>query len=205
MDMKADDADQEKENASRVLAFKAIRCFYMALSYSNGSQWSKAMALFERYIWKKFAFLSNFRANEQMTIALEHYAKCKNVPLNTINSLHDTALRIQSCKAEARAKAFLEQLKRNQVQKEEQKPTTEATTAGSNRSLLNGLSEFDSSYATSKQLIPFPPNFEPIKCKPVLFDLALLDCTFPNLDARKQAPKQQLKSGIWGWFGGGSK
>jgi signal recognition particle subunit SRP68 len=60
-------------------------------------------------------------------------------------------------------------------------------------------------------LYPFPPNFEPIPCKPLFFDLAREHVEFPSLDEKISVPgtaaSPQGASGGWlgGWLGGWSK
>lgn len=56
------------------------------------------------------------------------------------------------------------------------------------------LNHFDLNSAHSA-IISFPPDFEPVQCKPTLFDLALTECHFPDLEARKKS------KGGWGWGG----
>jgi len=182
-ELKADDPEQAKEIAARILSFKATRCFYMALSYSYGSKWNEALALFDR-------------AASQMKVAIEHYDSCKNVSQDTIKKLQESESKIRGHKAEAHAKGFLETIKAvTETPKED--PDNNAAVV-SNRSLLNGLNKFDYSFAKNKQLIAFPPDFEPIKCKPLLLDIAFSECTFPNLEARKQS---KSGSGFWRLLG----
>jgi hypothetical protein len=47
-----------------------------------------------------------------------------------------------------------------------------------------------------RKLIDFPPKLELIPCKPIIFDLALSACNFPNLEERKKPPK----TGFFGFF-----
>ena len=60
-------------------------------------------------------------------------------------------------------------------------------------------------------LVPFPPSFTPIPCKPLFFDLAYEHLSFPALDDKMASPGQpggaQGASGGWlgGWLGWGSK
>ena len=62
-------------------------------------------------------------------------------------------------------------------------------------------------------LVPFPPDFEPIPAKPLFFDLALSHVEFPSLDDKLEQKKQGggitgLVKGWGGWlggWGGGSK
>ena len=59
--------------------------------------------------------------------------------------------------------------------------------------------------AGKPNLYPFPPDFEPIPCKPLFFDLAREQVTFPNLEAKMAAPGSQGahgQGGSSGWLGG---
>lgn len=54
-------------------------------------------------------------------------------------------------------------------------------------------------------LVPFPPEFQPIPCKPLFFDLALNHVAFPPLDDKvEQKGKGGLTGYIKGIFGFGS-
>jgi len=54
---------------------------------------------------------------------------------------------------------------------------------------------------TSKkpQVISFPPEFEPVPCKPLFFDLALNQVQFPSLAHKVEEKKA---AGIAGYFKG---
>lgn len=54
-------------------------------------------------------------------------------------------------------------------------------------------------------LVQFPPDFQPIPCKPLFFDLALNHVAFPTLDDKvEQKGKGGLTGYIKGIFGFGS-
>jgi len=62
------------------------------------------------------------------------------------------------------------------------------------------MNSFDYRFGKNKQLVAFPPDFEAIKCKPLLFDLALSALEFPNLESRK-VDKTATKSGsFWNFW-----
>ena len=61
--MKLEDAEQAKEIAAKTLTFKALRCFYVALSYLNTNKFNEAFALFDR-------------AREQLRAAHKHHESC---------------------------------------------------------------------------------------------------------------------------------
>ena len=53
----------------------------------------------------------------------------------------------------------------------------------------------------------FPPSFTPIPCKPLFFDLAREQLTFPNLEAKLASPGKGKNAGTaggasGGWLGG---
>lgn len=183
-EMVGDDVVQSKEIASKILAYKAIRCFYMAVSYSYASRSQEALALFDR-------------ASEHMKVAIEQYAALKTVSPDSIQKFEQMESRIRGHKAEAHAKGFLETVT---AKLSADKPTVQENKIVG-RSLINSLNEFDPSFATNKQLVNFPPEFESVRCKAILFDLAFEHCEFPNLEARKKPQAQTQGSGIWSWFG----
>ena len=57
-------------------------------------------------------------------------------------------------------------------------------------------------------LVHFPPEFQPIPCKPLFFDLAVNHLELPSLDSKLKveekegAAKGGLGGWIWGWGGG---
>jgi hypothetical protein len=63
--------------------------------------------------------------------------------------------------------------------------------------MLANLNKFDASYLDQKLIVDYPPDFEPISCKPVLFDLALSTYTRPDLTEKKKAPKSGFFSSFW--------
>jgi len=58
----------------------------------------------------------------------------------------------------------------------------------------------------ASSLAQFPPQFRPIPCKPLFFDLALNHISFPSLDAEKADSKAGGITGfVKGWLGGWRK
>lgn len=67
--------------------------------------------------------------------------------------------------------------------------------------LLDNLDKYTADFLTAEggpKLVDFPPKLEPITCKPLLFDLALSECAFPDLTERKKAPRTGFFSRLWG-------
>eukprot|EP01114_Cavostelium_apophysatum_P017490 TRINITY_DN5209_c0_g1_i1.p1 TRINITY_DN5209_c0_g1~~TRINITY_DN5209_c0_g1_i1.p1 ORF type:complete len:269 (-),score=109.93 TRINITY_DN5209_c0_g1_i1:11-817(-) len=188
IELGADEPESAKENAARIYDFKATRCFYLAMSYSFASRWNEALALFDR-------------ASEQMAVANEHYKACKNVSTDILSRSQEIESKIRGYKAEAHAKGFLEgiQAKKDAAAKESTAESNGEKSVQAPRSLHLSISEFDGSFAANRHVIAFPPDLEPIKCKPTLFDLAFGGITFPSLEAKKQ--QQGKAGGFWGFFG----
>lgn len=67
--------------------------------------------------------------------------------------------------------------------KEEKEKMEEELVKGS---IMLNLNLFESFATKDRKLIEFPPEFEAITCKPVVFDLANAACEFPSLEARKK-------------------
>lgn len=60
------------------------------------------------------------------------------------------------------------------------------------------LSNRDSFEAFDQKLIPFPPEFEAVSARPLIFNLASAALEFPSLESRKK-PKGSFWSSFWRW------
>lgn len=65
----------------------------------------------------------------------------------------------------------------------------------------------DKSVTTKKpNLVSFPPDFEPIPCRPLFFDLALNHVDFPSIESKMEQKKSGGLTGmVKGWLWGGGK
>lgn len=175
----SEDEEYHKSIAAKLLTFKAFRCFYVAHSYYNASKWPETLALLQRTI-------------DYTKSALDHHDKCSPPSTEDIKSLKVLQGRVKGKRAASQAKAFAE----SQPQAE-----TQADAAGDKekegQAVLN-LDTFDLDPRRVKEgnLIDFPPDFEAIPCKPVLFDLALSAVEFPDLSERRKT-KAKGFFGFW--------
>lgn len=174
-----DDEKYHKTIAAKLLTFKAFRCFYVAQSYYNASKWPETYALLDRTV-------------EHIKSAIDHHEKCSPPSTEDIESLKRLQDKVKGKRAAARAKAFAE----SQAQKAQ--PTEEKeSTEGSATAVLD-QDKFDLNPRRLKEnIIAFPPDFEAIPCKPILFDLALTSLEFPDLTERK---KTKAKGGFFGFW-----
>ncbi|ELU08968.1 hypothetical protein CAPTEDRAFT_222435 [Capitella teleta] len=70
------------------------------------------------------------------------------------------------------------------------------------------LYQEDSSLATKKpNFTHFPPDFQPIACKPLFFDVALSLADYPSLEDKLDQKKQGggISGFVKGWLWGGGK
>lgn len=65
-EIQVDDPEQTKENAARIISFKAMRCLFLGLSYALASKYPDAIALYDR-------------AAVQLKQAKNHLQQCKNI------------------------------------------------------------------------------------------------------------------------------
>uniref|UniRef100_A0A674N7Z1 Signal recognition particle subunit SRP68 n=1 Tax=Takifugu rubripes TaxID=31033 RepID=A0A674N7Z1_TAKRU len=171
-----DDHTFQKEVSLKTLVYKAYRCFFIAQSYVLVKKWSEALVLYERVL----------------KYAKEVQSKAKTLN-NSLKDLPD----VQELIAEVSAEKYSLQA---------------AAILGERRSgsspLCNRLDTFclDPTLVGKKpSLVPFPPEFQPIPCKPLFFDLALNHVAFPPLDEKvEQKGKGGLTGYIKGIFGFGS-
>ncbi|KAM3865495.1 signal recognition particle subunit SRP68 [Diretmus argenteus] len=176
----------QKEVALKMLVYKAYRCFFIAQSYVLVKKWSEALVLYERVL----------------KYAREVQSKAKSLN-NTHKDLPDVLELIAEVNAEKyslQAAAILDTDETAEAPSQQQ--------VKDNTRLCDRLETFRLDPAlVGKQpnLVQFPPDFQPIPCKPLFFDLALNHVAFPPLDDKvEQKGKGGLTGYIKGIFGFGS-
>ncbi|XP_048870744.1 signal recognition particle subunit SRP68 [Brienomyrus brachyistius] len=175
----------QKEVSLKMLVYKAYRCFFIAQSYVLVKKWSEALVLYERVL----------------KYACEVQSKAKNLN-NSLKDLPDVQELITEVNAEKyslQAAAILDTddvVETPQQQVKDNKPFCER---------LETFHLDPSLLGKQPNLVQFPPDFQPIPCKPLFFDLALNHATFPPLDDKvEQKGKGGLTGYIKGIFGFGS-
>uniref|UniRef100_A0A3P8ZPT1 Signal recognition particle subunit SRP68 n=1 Tax=Esox lucius TaxID=8010 RepID=A0A3P8ZPT1_ESOLU len=165
----------QKEVALKMLVYKAYRCFFIAQSYVLVKKWSEALVLYERVL--KYAK------------EVQSKAKSLNNSLKDLPDVQELITEVNAEKYSLQAAAILGGLL-------------------TSKPLCERLETFHLDPAlVGKQpnLVQFPPDFQPIPCKPLFFDLALNHVAFPPLDDKvEQKGKGGLTGYIKGIFGFGS-
>uniref|UniRef100_A0A8C6LQ86 Signal recognition particle subunit SRP68 n=1 Tax=Nothobranchius furzeri TaxID=105023 RepID=A0A8C6LQ86_NOTFU len=174
-----DDHTFQKEVSLKTLVYKAYRCFFIAQSYVLVKKWSEALVLYEKVL--KYAK------------EVQSKAKSLNNSLKDLPDVQELIAEVNAEKYSLQAAAILASCQQ-QVK--------------DNTPLCDHLETFrldTTLVGKHPNLVQFPPDFQPIPCKPLFFDLALNHVTFPPLDDKvEQKGKGGLTGYIKGIFGFGS-
>ncbi|XP_015269976.1 PREDICTED: signal recognition particle subunit SRP68 isoform X2 [Gekko japonicus] len=169
-----------KEIGIKTLVYKAYRCFFIAQSYVLVKKWSEALVLYDRVL--KYA-------NEVEAQAGIYKNNLKELP-----DVQELITQVNAEKYSLQAAAILDA---------EDVPEVESPSqVKDGKPLSERLETFclDSSLVSKQaSLVHFPPEFQPIPCKPLFFDLALNHVTFPPLEDKVE---QKSKSGLTGYIKG---
>ena len=123
-------------------------------------------------------------------MARQHHQACASQRQGDLQRLTALEKRIKGEKWILIAKA---------VAKPAEAPATPTGGQRRDNALLKRPNEFDASAADTKQVVEFPPSFQQISCKPLVFDLTLDTIEFPDLDKRVASTK---KGGLFGFLRG---
>ncbi|XP_022068763.1 signal recognition particle subunit SRP68 [Acanthochromis polyacanthus] len=181
-----DDHTFQKEVSLKTLVYKAYRCFFIAQSYVLVKKWSEALVLYERVL--KYAK------------EVQSKAKSFNNSLKDLPDVQELIAEVNAEKYSLQAAAILDTDETAEVPSQQQ--------VKDNTPLSERLETFrldPTLVGKQPNLVQFPPDFQPIPCKPLFFDLALNHVAFPPLDDKvEQKGKGGLTGYIKGIFGFGS-
>jgi len=190
-----DDLEFHHETEAKVTFYKAARCYYIALSFMAAQKWAESMALFQRVV---------VYAN-----------KAKNDKLLEASLKEEVAELLEAVEGRqfmAHANSILESEAVKAQGQDLSKNGQEESKELSRKPLIERLDTYyeDPNLTNGKpNLANFPPNFRPIPCKPLFFDLAREHISFPDLQEKMKKPgqdeKQNDSQSWWGWAWGGKK
>lgn len=170
--------DNEVESSfysARLLTFKALRCMYMGEAFRAQNSWPQAYVLYERA-----AQLANAAIKRHTGDAAPQDESMATVQSADVERLKAATTRIDGLRPLVHAEALLQSKKLTEPPHKERTGT---------------LVDAVESYARPSNLAPFPPHFQPVPCKPILFDLVDREFEFPM--AALEAKGQQKSA--WGW------
>lgn len=174
------DDDLAANNDSKMTFYKAFRSYYVAQAYINALKWPEAMAVFQR--------------------ATQHSAKARrdpNVAADMKTQLAELERSIEGRQFVAHANSILET----------ETVTDQVATLdlGKKKPLVDRLDQYyeDPDLVKGKpNLVNFPPEFSPIPCKPLFYDLALYHLEMPSLEEKLASSGSGGGAASKGWFGG---
>ncbi|XP_060620625.2 signal recognition particle subunit SRP68 [Anolis sagrei] len=169
-----------KEIGIKTLVYKAYRCFFIAQSYVLVKKWSEALVLYERVL--KYA-------NEVQAQAGTYENSLKELP-----DVQELITQVNAEKFSLQAAAILDA--------DDSHETESPSQVKDGKPLSERFETFclDPSLVSKQaRLVHFPPDFQPIPCKPLFFDLALNHVTLPPLEDKVE---QKSKSGLTGYIKG---
>ncbi|XP_062507842.1 signal recognition particle subunit SRP68-like [Corticium candelabrum] len=169
----ADDVELSQQLGTQSLAFRAHRCFYIAEMYRIAKKWGEATGLYDRCVTRA-------------TGALDQYKLLSEPNVKEVTSLQDLLVKARGRKCTTHASSILE------MQEIEQK--MEGAKLEEAKPLLSRLNTY--SEDPNPLLVSFPPDFEPVPCKPLFFDLAVNHIQFPSL---KDHVEKKKAGGITGF------
>ncbi|XP_041364643.1 signal recognition particle subunit SRP68-like [Gigantopelta aegis] len=180
------------EVTTRVLGFKAFRSFYIAQSYATAKKWTEAIGLYQRVLDNAQQAIKGYKSLKGQGTAI------KNELSNLESLIQEVNGSMYSCHAFSILKS------------DDNVDQIGATATNDKKPLSERLDQYveDKSLTSKKpNLIPFPPDFQPIPCRPLYFDLALNHLDFPVLDDKIEQKKAGggLTGFVKGWLSWGGK
>jgi len=172
-------ADIEAEK----IFYKAFRSYYIALAFIVSQKWAEAMAVFQRSL----QYLAQARDN-------------KNLKKTMFSELPKLEEAIESKQFVAHANSILD------TEMATEKMANMELSTAKTVPLVDRLDQYyeDTEMLKGKpNLVNFPPEFSPIPCKPLFYDIALYHVEFPSLDHKlKTEGGAGQGGGLGGWLGG---
>ena len=186
-----EDLEFKQETEAKVGFFKAWRCLFIAEAFLAAKKWPEAMALYQR------ATLYGRKAEKDPLLEKKLKSQIKSL-----------LAFIESHQFMAHANSFLESEDSGE-KREESKAAKELSKLPLTERLDVYHEDPEGLLKGNPNLADFPPSFQPIPCKPLFFDLAREQLTFPDLEDKLAAspgkgPAAGGASGGWlgGWLGG---
>lgn len=177
-----EDETLQSSTSSEVTFYKAFRSYYIAQAFIQAQKWPEAMAVFQR--------------------SLEYSAKARRVP-NLGAQMHTQLAELERA---IEGKQFMAHA--NSILETETVTDKVATLdLGKKKPLIDRLDQYyeDPDIVKGKtSLVHFPPEFEPIPCKPLFYDLAQNHIAMPSLEEKLGMSMGGAGAGgsTGGWFSG---
>lgn len=184
-----EDPTINEEISIRVRGYKAFRLFYIARAYASAKKWTEAIALYHRVLDYAKTASHGFQKFKSKDTQYKMEAE----------RLSDLSGEVNGMMFSCHANSILDSTPTGNQ-------TAVINTVSSRVPLEDRFDEYveDKSLTSKKPYVAaFPPDFHPIPCRPLFFDLALNHINFPSLDDKlEQAQKKAAGGGISGFVKG---
>jgi len=178
-----EDESLASSTQSKITFYKSFRSYYIAQAFIVSQKWGEAMAVFQR----SMKYLGQARDDT-------------SIEKNMLMELNELEKAIEGRQFVAHANSILETEMATDKMAE-----LELNTA-KNIPLVERLDQYyeDPDLVKGKpNLVNFPPEFSPIPCKPLFYDVALYHVEMPSLDHKLETAGAGAGSGgLGGWLGG---
>ncbi|KAJ9576728.1 hypothetical protein L9F63_025379 [Diploptera punctata] len=196
-----DDMKYQQEIDTKIKAYRAFRCFYIAQSLVGLRRWREGMALYQR----AEQYVKEALGASNATAALDNKLR---------SDLQNLKRDIEGQVFSAHAHSVLE------GEGQDEDGIAQLGTKASYKSkkpLCDRLGEYREDPSLTSRMpnvYKLPPEMRPIPCKPLFFDLAFNFVEFPSLDDKIEAAAGGKKGGagltgfvkgLWGWGGSAKK
>ena len=161
-----------------------FRCYFIALTYMGGQKWAETRALFQR----AGAYANKVKNDSILPQAMreEMQALMQLIESKQFMAHANSILEAEGTSSDTNDKAKVD-------------PSKAAIP------LIDRMDDYyeDPDLTKGKpNLVPFPPAFEPLPCKPLFFDVAREHVGFPNLESKVSGPSGNTTQNTGGWFSG---
>jgi len=178
-----DDESLASSTQSKITFYKSFRSYYIAQAFIASQKWGEAMAVFQR----SMKYLGQARGDTGLEKKL-------------LSELDELEKAIEGRQFVAHANSILE------TEMATDKMAEMELNTAKNIPLVERLDQYyeDPDLVKGKpNLVSFPPEFSPIPCKPLFYDVALYHVEMPSLDHKLETPGAGAGSGgLGGWLGG---
>ncbi|CAF0760475.1 unnamed protein product [Rotaria sp. Silwood1] len=179
--------------AFQTIVYKACRSFYITISFIQQKRFKESAA----FVIKTEAYIEQAKKivddGQQLKSSEINYQSLLNEFTFIQSKLDEVKYEIQTSATSAPIGSGSPKVGTIQ-QSFDQPLSIDEQKELDNKPLIDRLDTYyeDSSLTNKSRLniVPLPPPFKPIPCKPVLFDLALNHLTFPSLDDKVQSKRQ---------------
>jgi len=167
---------------TKITFYKAFRSYYIALAFIASQKWAEAMAVFQRSL----QYVSEARARPDL-------AKDFSSALPKLEEAIESKQFVAHANSILETESATDQMAKIDINAAKSVPLVDR---------LDQYYEDPEMLKGKPNLVKFPPEFSPIACKPLFYDIALYHVEFPSLDEKLASGTGSGGGALSGWLGG---